>query len=365
MNYAWNSQRIKFREEYTKELHLRITDLKNQLDPSSKSFTHSNHDFSKLDNTPPTYGDEKCGDTRKRGATKEESEELIRNQIQCYEGAERLSKKFLEDSVKVYVENVFIIRVPFFGVVFDINDLGAIGGLSLIVILTMLRLNLRNFIVSLRIGFKAARKANSYEDFYDTLAARQLFAFPSLEDPEQNPYKGMTERIWRESRAKRAYEIVLALPSWSFNKAKKALWAIFRGVLFSRYKEAPRNTKSDEKTGWYSNPHPLLTLVPIWICLVPSAAYATVVLNDFLSLSVGLAINPLRTITGFALSLFCFVAIFGLGCWCVSKWIEIDELWKEFDDGNPSRQVKKEITSAAFALPNHRLVPGRRRKTKR
>ena len=127
-------------------------------------------------------------------------------------------KKTLHDSlVKSLVENSYTIKVPFFGVAFDINDLGLLGGFSLAIVLAMLRLTLRSYIVSLRIGFKAAFKYKQQNEFYDLLASRQLFVFPYLEDKKQKillaETLGETEKLWHKSQLKEIY-------------------LIFRGVIF-------------------------------------------------------------------------------------------------------------------------------------
>lgn len=357
--YAWNRQRIRFQSDYVKQLHERV----DQLTKAKQDLTSGANDLSQLKtNLPPLltiatlspyFGSEECEKLPEKGATKEENESALREQIKCYEGAIKLSQSLLDETIKAYVVNVYFIRVPFFGVAFDINDLGAIGGLSLIVILIMLRLNLRNFIVSLRIGFKAARDAKQMEQFYDVLAGRQLFAFPDLEDSKQDPYEGRTEAIWNKSRVKGRYESIANALSTGFFKVKNALWAILKIVLRSTYKDAHEDPKPVEsqttaltesngskKTGWYSNRHPLLALVPTWICLVPAVVYGAVVVNDFMSYEVGMVVNKFRTISSFAFSLICLVAIFGLGCWCVSKWIEIDQLWKVFSGPVKARTLQ-------------------------
>lgn len=347
--YAWNRERIRFRQDYIKELTQRIAQLnaaKEQLNSADK--INDDKSLPLLQMLPATHGSEECLKPIKKDASREEKEGVINSEIQCYEGAVELSKDFLDESIKAYVENAYLIRVPFFGVAFDINDLGAIGGLSLIVILLMLRLNLRNFIVSLRIGFKAARNARRYDDFYDILAGRQLFAFPPVEDAKQSPYTGKTEAIWDHSLAKKVYELIVGILATTFLMLKKALWGIFRFLLWSNYKELhndPQSVNRPKKNGWHSNPHPILSLVPTWICLVPAIVHTAVVMNDFRSYEVGLVVNEYRTKTGFGFSLICLVVIFGLGCWCVSKWIEIDKLWRGFSEQN------SETTNQEIAFP--------------
>jgi hypothetical protein len=356
--FAWNSERIRFFQDYITELNLRINELQEVKEfqefedfqevreqkvkehqeikelqrikefkgmelkafkalkelTEVKPTTH----LVLIEKLPPHFGAEVCA--------------AANDQIKCYEGARWQTQQFLEESISAYVDNTYVIRVPFFGVAFDINDLGAIGGLSLIIILIMLRLNLRNFIVSLRIGFKAAREADMHPDFYDILAGRQVFAFPALGDPKQRPYEGRTESIWSESTVKTFYDLIIRVLTAIFYGIKSLSWGAFKVFLLSTKKEDSKRYDETKKNGWHSNPHPLLALVPTWICLVPAMVYAAVVFNDFSSYEIGFVVNGLRTKTSVVFSLVCLVVIFGLGCWCVSKWIEINELWKISSD---------------------------------
>lgn len=86
-----------------------------------------------------------------------------------------------------YVERSFVIKVPFFGVAFDMNDLGLLAGFGLIVLLAILLYNLRSEIVSLRVGFDAARQRDQLGSFYDVLASRRVFTTPILREPFHVP----------------------------------------------------------------------------------------------------------------------------------------------------------------------------------
>jgi hypothetical protein len=79
-----------------------------------------------------------------------------------------------------YVEGSFIIKVPFLGVTFDVNDLGVIGGIGFLVILSCYRFFLARELDNLHISFTAAREAppGSLASFYSLLAMRQVFTIP-------------------------------------------------------------------------------------------------------------------------------------------------------------------------------------------
>jgi hypothetical protein len=97
------------------------------------------------------------------------------------EKVKEASKTFRDALIKSYVDNAFVIHVPFFGVTFDINDLSLIGGLGFIVVLTILRYSLRSEIICLSMGFRTAIAAGRLSEFYDLISTRQLFTLPKIQ----------------------------------------------------------------------------------------------------------------------------------------------------------------------------------------
>jgi hypothetical protein len=79
-----------------------------------------------------------------------------------------------------YVEGSLVVRVPFFGISFDVNDLGVLGGVAFLLILSCYQFFLSREIDNLLISFKAARGGGIYElaTFYQLLAMRQVFTIP-------------------------------------------------------------------------------------------------------------------------------------------------------------------------------------------
>ena len=55
--------------------------------------------------------------------------------------------------MRTYVDS-WVIRVPFFGFSFDVNDLGFIGGIGFVIILVCFRLCLSREIDNLRLSFE-------------------------------------------------------------------------------------------------------------------------------------------------------------------------------------------------------------------
>ncbi|HET8799320.1 MAG TPA: hypothetical protein VFO89_16645 [Thermoanaerobaculia bacterium] len=82
--------------------------------------------------------------------------------------------------VVAYVENSFVIRVPVFGFTVDANDLGLIGGIGFVIILTVFLYSVTREVDNLSISFRVAEKLGREElsRFYDLLAMRQVFTVP-------------------------------------------------------------------------------------------------------------------------------------------------------------------------------------------
>jgi len=179
---------------------------------------------------------------------------------------------FYNALVKSYIENAMSIDVPFFGVAFDINDLGLLGGISFVTILVLMRFSLRTEIVSLRLAFKAAARdargdREQLERFYDLLASQQVFTLPHMHDTSP---------------------------------------------------------------GWMGRRPWLLRVGPKLTCLLPLAVYTLVAVNDFLSQGVANSISPIHTRLLLAYTAVIWVVIGALSAWCFRRLVEIDRLWDEY-----------------------------------
>jgi hypothetical protein len=102
------------------------------------------------------------------------------------------TKEYIDDKYKSlydafihsYVENTFTIRVPFFGINFDVNDLGLLGGLAFCVILFLFRYSLARELENLTLSFAAIQNENELQIFYHLLAMRQVLTIPPRPDNE-------------------------------------------------------------------------------------------------------------------------------------------------------------------------------------
>jgi hypothetical protein len=174
--------------------------------------------------------------------------------------------------IRAYIDNAMTVRVPFFGVAFDVNDLGLLGGLGFVTILMLLRFSLRTEIASLRIAFKAAaREAEGdplrLEAFYDLLAMQQVLTMPRMRDP---------------------------------------------------------------RTGWAVGRPRLLRAVPKLICFLPVVVYTMVALNDYRSQHVANVIDQPHTRILLAYTGVLWIVIVLLAAWCFARLLRIDRIWDEY-----------------------------------
>ena len=76
---------------------------------------------------------------------------------------------YLETFTKFDSENIMYIRVPFFGITFDVNDLGMLGGFTFVILLIMLRLSFSRELSSLRIVFKRSSLSENHDKIYEIM----------------------------------------------------------------------------------------------------------------------------------------------------------------------------------------------------
>lgn len=94
--------------------------------------------------------------------------------------AKELSKHFAFD------DKVQFIEIPFSGNAIDVNDLGVFGGISLIIILLLLRFSLSREIKNLNFSFKQAFFHKKLDNFYHLLAIRQVLTIPEMAGETKN-----------------------------------------------------------------------------------------------------------------------------------------------------------------------------------
>jgi hypothetical protein len=114
---------------------------------------------------PPVDGDSECTLEYAWGVrTYEQALTVYRNRHEA----------FYRALCSAYVDTGLLVRVPFFGFALDVNDLGLVGGLALLVLLSVYQFALSRELDNLSISFREAES----REFYLLLAMRQVFTVP-------------------------------------------------------------------------------------------------------------------------------------------------------------------------------------------
>lgn len=90
------------------------------------------------------------------------------------------------ETIRAYVDNVQWITIPVFGISIDVNDLGAVGGFSLFIIVLLLRFSLSREIKNLNVSFREAARHDKLSPFYHALAMRQVLTMPKMHGERRN-----------------------------------------------------------------------------------------------------------------------------------------------------------------------------------
>ena len=98
------------------------------------------------------------------------------------EAFESTKKEFYSALMKSYVDNTFTIKVPFFGITFDVNDLSLLSGLAFFILLTLFRFSLMREYENTHLAFEAAPE-KELVSFYNLLAMRQVLTIPPVLRP--------------------------------------------------------------------------------------------------------------------------------------------------------------------------------------
>lgn len=98
-------------------------------------------------------------------------------------------------TLKDYVESAYTIRIPFFGISIDSNDLGPLGGLALAVILILYRTSVTRELDNLRLSFEAAAAQNQLNTLYTLLAMRQVLTFPNIQGKERSKFMAIVPKL--------------------------------------------------------------------------------------------------------------------------------------------------------------------------
>lgn len=105
-------------------------------------------------------------------------------------------REFVSALAKSYVDSAMLVRVPFFGIAVDVNDLGLVGGIGFIILLIWYRFSLSREIDNLRLSFSEAARLRQLEEFYKLLAMRQVFTIPNTDRLNPIPINRSFLLVW-------------------------------------------------------------------------------------------------------------------------------------------------------------------------
>ncbi|HBB88637.1 MAG TPA: hypothetical protein DC047_13585 [Blastocatellia bacterium] len=81
---------------------------------------------------------------------------------------------------KVRIEKIRLIQIPFFGAVFDMNDMGIFAGITFTIVLLWFRYSMSRELRCFRLAFKEARDQGQLRLCYDLLAMQQVMTVPPM-----------------------------------------------------------------------------------------------------------------------------------------------------------------------------------------
>ena len=160
------------------------------LNSQQTNWMHKRSD--KLHDVHSDYVASKVGDYPQRSDFQDDS--AYKSAVEAYE---HRYLDFWAAVARTYVDNSWVIRVPFFGFSFDVNDLGFLGGIGLLTILVCLRFCLSREVNNLRLSFDVARQTSILElrEFYTLLAMRQVFTVPQTAYITRSKFLKITPKL--------------------------------------------------------------------------------------------------------------------------------------------------------------------------
>ncbi len=113
---------------------------------------------------------------------------LENNHLERNLDKKRFDEILQEQALRGFIDNVRFVRIPILGIAIDVNDLGPIGGLTLIIMLLLLRFSLSREIKNLNVSFREAVRHNQLCGFYHSLAMRLVLTVPKMRGETQNQW---------------------------------------------------------------------------------------------------------------------------------------------------------------------------------
>lgn len=95
----------------------------------------------------------------------------------------------------VQSDQVNLIRIPFFGSVFDVNDLGLLGGFSFVILLLWFKFGLSRELQNISLTFNEAKRRNQLKVCYQQLAMQQVLTVPRML-PDEPHHRQISPSFW-------------------------------------------------------------------------------------------------------------------------------------------------------------------------
>lgn len=104
--------------------------------------------------------------------------------------------KLLYDAfAKSFVENTYTIHVPFFGIKFDVNDLGPLSGVAFSVILLIFKYCLTRENENLILSFREFENTSELRTFYKLLSMQQVLTIPPLPQKREVAFLNLVPQL--------------------------------------------------------------------------------------------------------------------------------------------------------------------------
>jgi hypothetical protein len=176
-------------------------------------------------------------------------------------------------------EQVNLIKIPFFGSIFDVNDLGLLGGFAFAILLLWFKFGMSRELQNIILTFNEGRRRKQLRVCYQQLAMQQVLTVPKMLPDHPHP-KQISPSFWDK------------LPK----------------ILF----------------------------------VLPFLVHATVFGYDLYSFKFGMSVSQFNTIfnTAFALLFLAIILMLTVSCYLVSY--EISNEWKQaYDELTPKNDAKR------------------------
>lgn len=109
----------------------------------------------------------------------------------------KLLEKELEEYRKVAIEQISFVHIPFFGAVFDHNDIGMFGGFTFAVLLLWLRFSLARELSNLKLLFNHSTFGHNLRRCYELLAMQQVLTVPRMPgSPARNRWRWIPKILY-------------------------------------------------------------------------------------------------------------------------------------------------------------------------